>query len=180
MSKSITDLLPVVQEKYNQFVAECAKQDIEILVTSTNRTAVEQDLLFLQPYDSKDNDNDGLVDEANEKVTNAKAGQSLHNWGVAFDVVPLVKGKAIWNDNALWSKLGQIGASVGLEWGGNWTSFPDKPHFQYTLGYTWQDFKEGKVDLSRFNSTQVELPVVSSPLSKEHIKKEITRLLNLL
>lgn len=48
-------------------------------------------------------------------VTNAKRGQSNHNYGIAFDV-------AIWNGNTIvwdrdWNKIGTIGKSCGLEWG---------------------------------------------------------------
>lgn len=47
-------------------------------------------------------------------------------------------------------KIGQVGKSVGFEWGGDWTSFLDLPHLQMTLGYTLQDFQQNKVDLTRF------------------------------
>ena len=147
-------------------MSECKKQGVEIVVTSTYRSDIEQDLLFLQPYDGKDNDGDGLIDEANEKVTNAKAGQSLHNWRVAFDVVPIVKGKADYSNNALWSKIAQIGHGIGLEAGADWTTFPDKPHFQYTLGHTWQDFKAGRVDLSKFNGFPASVDTLTPLVSK--------------
>lgn len=44
--------------------------------------------------------------------------------------VPVLDGKAIWNDEILWGKVGALGESVGLEWGGRWARFPDRPHFQ--------------------------------------------------
>ncbi len=174
MTKDLNELLPIVKEKAILLRDKCKEAGIDLAVTGTYRTFVEQDMLFLQPYDEIDNDKDGLIDEVDEKVTNAQAGKSLHNWRVAFDVVPVVDGVAVWNDNTLWSKIGQIGVDLGLEWGGNWSYFVDKPHFQYTLGYTWQDFKEGKVDLTKFNGSEV----VPTPVSKEEIKKQIINLLN--
>lgn len=36
------------------------------------------------------------------------------------------------------------------DWGGDWTSLVDKPHFQLTLGYSLKDFQQGKVDYSKF------------------------------
>lgn len=58
-------------------------------------------------------------------VTNAKGGQSNHNFRIAIDVVDRSKGY-----NIDWAKLGKLGKSCGLAWGGDWTKFPDKPHFE--------------------------------------------------
>ncbi len=151
MTKDLNELLPIVKQKAQQLIDNCKAEDITIIITGTYRTAIEQDNLFLQPYDGKDNDADGKIDEPDEKITNAKAGQSFHNWRVAFDCVPIVNKIATYNDNILWGRIAKIGGALGLEWGGSWASFPDKPHFQYTLGYTLEDFQKGKVDLSAFN-----------------------------
>ena len=81
-------------------------------------------------------------------VTNAKGGQSFHNWRMAFDVVPLVNGKPVWSTSGdagkLWRKIGLIGKSCGLEWAGDWKRFPEFPHFQYTGGMTLADLQSGK------------------------------------
>jgi hypothetical protein len=68
-----------------------------------------------------------------------------HGFGLAFDVVPLVNGKAIWDNNGLWVKIGAIGKSLGLEWGGDWKTIIDKPHFQYTQGLTSEELRAGKM-----------------------------------
>ncbi len=148
MTRDINDLLPIVKQKCEQFISECKVNGIELIVTSVYRSVDEQNEIYAQ----------GRTKPGNI-VTNAKGGQSYHNHRVAFDVVPLVQGKAVWNNNALWSKIGGIGQRVGLEWGGSWASFPDVPHFQYTLGYTWQNFIDKKVDMGRFNL----LPAIPSP-----------------
>ena len=84
---------------------------------------------------------------AGKIVTNARGGQSWHNYKVAFDVVPLVHGKPVWstsgNDFHTWETIGHIGKGVGLEWGGDW-KFVDFPHFQATGGLTLADLQEGK------------------------------------
>jgi peptidoglycan L-alanyl-D-glutamate endopeptidase CwlK len=89
------------------------------LVNSTLRTFEEQAELFAigrtKPGDI---------------VTNAKAGESWHNFGLALDVVPLVNGKAIW-DSPFWNRIGELGKQVGLFWGGDFKSFKDKPHFEF-------------------------------------------------
>ena len=95
-------------------------------------------------------------------VTNARGGDSLHNFGVAFDVCPLVSGKADWKNIKAFNKLGELGKSLGLEWGGDWKKFPARPHFQYTAGYKLIDFKKNKIDWVRFE------------LINNHNEKDIT------
>ena len=71
-------------------------------------------------------------------VTNARGGQSWHNFGLAFDIVVLdTIGKEDWDiRHPAWKAVAALGKSVGLEWGGDWVSFKDYPHFQYTAGLT--------------------------------------------
>lgn len=78
-------------------------------------------------------------------MTNAKGGQSFHNWKVAFDFCPIVNGKAMWSDDALFTQCGEIGESVGFEWAGRWKGkMIEKAHLQFTNGLTLHDFQEGK------------------------------------
>ena len=131
-SRNLSDLNPRVEVLARKFIAECEKQGIHLIVTSTYRDAESQNALYAQ----------GRTKPGN-KVTNAKAGQSYHNWRVAFDVVPTVNGKAVWDDDALWKRIGAIGQSCGLEWGGAWKSIHDTPHFQFTGGLKLADFQAG-------------------------------------
>lgn len=86
-------------------------------------------------------------------VTNAKGGQSYHNYGLAWDIVLLLDkdgdGKfefPSWETNvdfdsdgkADWQEVVQIFKRIGAEWGGDW-KFTDKPHFQITMGYSIAD-----------------------------------------
>jgi peptidoglycan L-alanyl-D-glutamate endopeptidase CwlK len=136
-SRKIDDLHPKVAIMCKKFIAECDKQDIDILITSTYRDGESQTALYAQ----------GRTKPGNI-VTNAKAGQSFHNWKCAFDVVPLRNGKPVWGTNGkdveLWNKVGAIGESVGLEWAGRWKRFKEFPHFQFTGGLTLADFQAGK------------------------------------
>lgn len=136
-SRKIEDLLVPVQNKCKAFLAECAKQKIEVIITSTYRDAESQTALYAIGRTVK-----------GKKVTNAKAGQSYHNWRVAFDVVPLRAGKPVWGttgaDGELWAKIGAIGKKCGLEWAGDWVKFKEYPHFQYTGGLKLADFQKGK------------------------------------
>lgn len=132
-SRDLNELHPEVKRRAEAFIASCKKVGIDVLVTSTYRDAASQNALYAQGRTSP-----GRI------VTNAKAGQSFHNWRVAFDFVPIVGGKAAWNDNALWMKCGEIGESVGLEWAGRWKKFKEFPHMQFTGGLSLADFQSGK------------------------------------
>lgn len=105
--------------------------------THTLRTFAEQDALYAQ----------GRT-KAGAKVTNARGGQSYHNFGMAIDIVLLVdKDKngsfetASWDiktdfdgdGKADWMEIVAIFKRYGFEWGGDW-KFNDAPHFQKTFG----------------------------------------------
>lgn len=103
----------------------------------TLRTFAEQDALYAQGRTKK-----------GSKVTNARGGQSYHNYGLAIDIVLLVdKDKngtfesASWetkidfdgDGKEDWQEIVAIFKRYGWEWGGDW-KFLDTPHFQKTLG----------------------------------------------
>jgi peptidoglycan L-alanyl-D-glutamate endopeptidase CwlK len=132
-SRDIKDLHPKVQGMCNLFLKLCKKEGIDILVISTYRDFEAQTALYNQGRTTP-----GKI------VTKAKAGESFHNYRLAFDVVPLVYGKCFWDTNAsVWAKIGDIGVAVGLEWAGNWKTFRELPHFQYTAGLKIKDLKNG-------------------------------------
>lgn len=127
------------------FIDKCAAQGIKVGITSTYRSFQEQDALYAQGRTT-----------AGSVVTNAKGGQSMHNFKVALDFCPMTSdGRFEWNDKATFTKIGMIGESCGFEWGGRWVSFLDLPHLQYTAGYTLEDFQKGKVDYTKFGVENV-------------------------
>ena len=132
-SRDVEVLAAPVKLRAKQFISECERQGIEIIVTSTYRDYESQNALYAQGRTTK-----GPI------VTNAQAGHSFHNFKCAFDVVPVVNGKPVWDNDELWTKLGAIGKSVGLDWAGDWKSFKEKAHFQYTGGLTLADLQAGK------------------------------------
>jgi len=131
-SRSLDDLVPPAKQRAQAFVEAAKAKGIDLLVTSTYRDNESQDALYAQGRTTPGN-----------IVTKAKAGQSWHNWRCALDVVPLVNGKAVWDDQALWKKVGEIGKSCGLEWAGDWVTFKEFPHFQYTGGLTIAQLQQG-------------------------------------
>lgn len=132
-SRKLEDLNPKVRVLCEKFIEKCKSQNIDVLITSTYRDGKSQDALYAQGRTT-----------AGKIVTNARAGQSYHNWRVAFDFVPLVHGKAQWSDVATFTKCGEIAESVGLEWAGRWKKFKELAHCQYTGGLKLADFQAGK------------------------------------
>lgn len=132
-SRKLDDLHPKVKVLCENFISSCDKQGIDILITSTYRDGESQNALYSQGRSAP-----GKI------VTNARAGQSYHNWRVAFDFVPIVNGKPNWSDVALFTKCGEIAEAVGLEWAGRWKKFKELAHCQYTNGLSLQDFQQGK------------------------------------
>jgi peptidoglycan L-alanyl-D-glutamate endopeptidase CwlK len=131
-SRNLDDLAPPAKQRAEAFIAAAKAKGIDLLVTSTYRDSDSQNALYAQGRTTPGN-----------IVTRAKAGQSWHNWRCAFDVVPLVNGKAIWDDQAMWKQVGEIGKSCGLEWAGDWKTFKEYPHFQYTGGLTLAQLNQG-------------------------------------
>jgi len=131
----LNKLNPYVKILTEKFLAECKKQNINVTITQGLRTIAEQNALYAQGRTTSGN-----------IVTQAKGGNSMHNYGLAVDFAPIVNGKIDWNDIALFKKIGKIGLSVGFDsYGGDWTSFKDYPHLQWTGGLSLSDLKSGKV-----------------------------------
>ena len=86
------------------------------------------------------------------KVTNARGGQSIHNYGFAFDIV-ILKDKdnngtfetASFDIDEHWIKVVKFFKSKGWTWGGDWKSFKDAPHFEKTFGHTWQTLSKKEI-----------------------------------
>lgn len=132
-SRKLSDLHPKVAVKCQAFIDACASAGIDVIITSTFRDAEAQDALYAQGRTTP-----GSI------VTNAKGGESFHNYQVAFDFVPIVNGKAIWDDDKLLGICGGIAEGLGLTWAGHWIQFKEKLHCQYTGGLTLKDFQAGK------------------------------------
>lgn len=155
-SRSLDDLLPVVRAIAGDFLAACAEDawlranGITILVTSTERDDEAQNDLYAQGRTKP-----GKI------VTNARAGYSWHNHRCALDIVPLRHGKPIWgtkgdgidldpsddqrDDMEVWQRVAAIGKAAGLEWAGDWDSFKEFAHFQYTGGLSMAEIRGGAV-----------------------------------
>jgi peptidoglycan L-alanyl-D-glutamate endopeptidase CwlK len=132
-SRSLEDLHPGVRRRVEAFLNAAKGAGIDLLVTSTYRDFEAQQALYDQGRSKP-----GKI------VTNAKPGQSYHNFRCAVDVVPMRGGKPVWSDkDPVWQTVGELGEAAGLEWAGRWTKFKEYPHFQYTAGATLKQLAEG-------------------------------------
>lgn len=118
---NIITLIPKAQIAARKFISILTSKGKDVRILSGTRTYTEQDTLYKQ----------GRNGNTLPKVTNAKGGQSNHNFGIAWDIGLFENGKYIVAD----SKYKELSSMVlpqlaELEWGGNWISFPDYPHYQ--------------------------------------------------
>jgi peptidoglycan LD-endopeptidase CwlK len=116
--KNIATLLPEVQPMARMLVQKAAANGIDIRVISGLRSYEEQDALYAQGRTAPGN-----------IVTKARGGFSNHNFGIAFDV-GVFSGSKYLTESPKYKAVGVLGQELGLEWGGNWTSLVDEPHFQ--------------------------------------------------
>jgi peptidoglycan L-alanyl-D-glutamate endopeptidase CwlK len=119
---NIATLHPLVQTLAHDLANLAAQAGITIQIISGSRTYAEQDALYakgrtVKPIGKK------------HRVTNAKGGYSNHNFGIAFDV-GVFEGASYKGSSPKYKAVGALGTSIGLDWGGNWKSFVDEPHFQ--------------------------------------------------
>lgn len=128
-SRSLEDLAAPVKSAALDMLARCRAAGLEVLIYCTLRSNDEQAALYAQGRTKP-----GPV------LTNAGPGRSMHNpdgqgraW--AFDAVPLVNGKAAWDDVVMVAKMGEIGEACGLEWAGRWRGpLRERVHFQMPRG----------------------------------------------
>ncbi|MEG0927241.1 M15 family metallopeptidase [Chryseobacterium sp.] len=146
----ISKLHPSVREEITKIINECDAAltgRAKVRISQGLRTEAEQADLYAI----------GRT-KPGKKVTNAAAGQSVHNYGLAVDIVLIIDGKtASWDtakdwDNdgvADWYECVKIFARHGWDWGGNWKTFKDLPHFE-KKGFSWRTLKTKKRDKQNY------------------------------
>ena len=118
----IATLRTPVQKLAKKLLAEAALSDIALDVVQAFRSAAQQDAYYAQGRTAP-----GPI------VTGLKGGQSMHEWGLAFDVAVDKDGKPTWPANIpLWTQIGVMGEALGLVWGGRFPH-PDYDHFELHL-----------------------------------------------
>lgn len=125
----VQQLHPAVRDTFTRFIEECEHMDNITLriMLPVYRTIAEQDALYAH----------GRNGDTRPVVTKAKGGESFHNYGLAIDICVVgAHGEMVWSfDNSV---LEPIAKKYDIEWGGDWQSIKDRPHFQISFGHTWQ------------------------------------------
>lgn len=70
-------------------------------------------------------------------VTYSPAGTSYHNYGLAVDIAPIIKGVIDWKFD--YSQLRDLAKKYNLEMGLDFPH-PDYDHFEHKFGSSWRDF----------------------------------------
>lgn len=137
-SRSLEELNIDVQIKAEAFIRECDARGVPVLVTSTFRDKESQDALYALGRTTP-----GKI------VTNARGGESFHQYRLAFDCYPMIGGKPLWEvfDSAgklfpAWEVMKEAAGSAKLEWAGDWIHFKEYAHFQDSQGLTVKQLQE--------------------------------------
>ncbi|WP_227397367.1 M15 family metallopeptidase [Jeotgalibacillus aurantiacus] len=133
--KNMGAVHPYVKDITIRMISQAYNEDINVQISSGYRSHAEQNRLYAQ----------GRTEPGNI-VTTVRGGQSVHNYGLAVDYFLTNEDgtQAIWTVNTQWRRVAAIGKSLGFSWGGDWKSFYDPPHLEYTKGLTWRDLQAGR------------------------------------
>ena len=121
----IRTLQPKAQREARDFLKRVLQAGISARILSGTRTYAEQNSLYRK----------GRFGDTSAIVTNARGGHSNHNFGIAWDIGIFENGKYLGN-SPLYGQAAAVGKGPGIEWGGDWTSFVDQPHYQLATGAT--------------------------------------------
>jgi len=194
-SRSIEDLHPAVARGLREFLRRMeAAGFLNVGISATYRDKAYQDHLFAQGRS-----------RPGQIVTNARGGQSIHNYRLAFDFFrnergqtadgrPLAFADRTVKERSFWDTAGKIWTDMGGVWGGNWKGFVDRPHCEYTGGLSLTGLQRGsrlsddaimpweeeKEESMRYNNIE-ELPhwaveTIRKLISKGYLKGDGTSL----
>lgn len=124
-------LHPAIRDKAIDAYIEAVRvtpAGVHPFITQTLRTFAESDALY-----AKGRTKPGSI------VTNAKAGQSYHNYGLALDFMMQINGKDSWVVDHNWMVVVNVFKQYGFTWGGDFKSILDQPHFEMRPnGINWR------------------------------------------
>ena len=133
----LDSLDPYVANLAAQHLSQMTEEGLGVRLLSGFRSYAKQDEIF-------------ATQGANGTVTNARGGQSLHNFGLAYDIGVFERGDYIKDGaDARYRRAGHLGegitdglgGSTGLEWGARWDK-SDPSHFQFDGGLRLRVIRE--------------------------------------
>lgn len=140
---------PFIRERAVRFFDTMESMGLRPRVVQGFRTTEEQNALYAQGRSTK-----GKI------VTNARGGESFHNYGLAIDIAFLNDDGSV--DFNVSEEIGKLGESFGFEWGGRWKKFLDKPHFQIV----------GNLTIKQLLVSNNKAGIIQNMLSKFTVKEE--------
>lgn len=144
-------LHPNIRQEVTDIINECNRAltgRAQVRISQGLRTFGEQDNLYAIGRTKP-----GKI------VTNAKGGQSIHNYGFAVDIVLIIDGKTAswdtakdWDSDQVsdWTECVNIFKKFGWSWGGDWSSFKDMPHFDKIGFSNWRLLQAKKRDANNY------------------------------
>lgn len=117
--RNIRSLRTDAQEAARRSIKRLRDAGVDARVISGTRSYAEQAALFRQ----------GRFGDKRPIVTKARAGQSWHNFGLAWDIGIFDNGAYVTREQP-YKAAGAHAKAPELEWGGDWKSFKDYPHYQ--------------------------------------------------
>ena len=148
MIADLSSLHPYFRDQIIKLINTCHKKGIELAIVETFRTKAKQSEYY----------------SMGREYTLTRGGKSRHQYGLAVDVVPVVNGKPQWDNKYLWKKIGIVGESLGLRWGGRWRSIYDPAHFEWSGGVSTYYLEKGTY------------PVVPNPKNYPCIEDDLSEL----
>ncbi len=136
------ELHPILQNKAKKLIRlGKEKCNLEINIYSGFRSFAAQEAIYAQGRTAP-----GKV------ISNARGGESFHNYGLGFDFAILKPGsKEIeWNSRADvdndqkpdYEEIGKLGEDLGMEWGARFTNMKgDWGHLQMSFGFSIKDLQ---------------------------------------
>lgn len=132
-SRKLEDLNPKFRDMVIGWLADCAAEKLDVLIYCTYREGWEQNDLYKIGRTVK---GAGVTAKRpmGKTVTNAKAGQSAHQYGLGLDFVPVVAGKALWSDEKRYDKAIRLAEKRGME-----SLRPQESAHLQIAGFNWRE-----------------------------------------
>jgi peptidoglycan L-alanyl-D-glutamate endopeptidase CwlK len=131
--RNLDNLHPHVKKLAKELILSCKKQGVPIYVCRTFVTLEEQENIYAQGRTIP-----GAI------LTHFKPGYSLHNYGLAFDILCTKNCETPWDENTAYRIIGGIGKDIGLTWGGD-KKIHSVTHFEWSGGLSIKDLLLGKI-----------------------------------
>lgn len=170
-SRNLSALRSDVRVNVETLISMCKEQGLPILITQTVRDDEYQAYLYAQGRTRP-----GSI------ITNSKTS-TFHKKGLAIDFCRNVKGHE-YDDKSFFENVAIIAKHIGFSWGGDWSSFVDRPHLQWDNHgkYTTAMLRKGVVAPTmpqynhvtdiRYNRIS-EMPDWAKPTIEKLIKKKL-------